>query len=103
MTTNATVTSQESDLDAPMSRRFPTPEDLAARRDMIERVLDLVKDEQRTVEEVGPRDRKNHESPETVPSCSAVLIAMAIMNLADAVRDAGVAAVNAGHARPAGS
>lgn len=73
-----------------VATRFATPEEIAARKQRAERAFDLLADARVVVKQMGPRDRSPHQSPETVPSASAVLIALAIADLTAAIRDNGV-------------
>ena len=81
----------------PMVRRFATEAERNARNARIEAATDIVVDAGRATEEMGPRDKKPHEPAETIPSVSAILIAMALADVAAAVREVGVAFVNEMH------
>jgi hypothetical protein len=95
MTTENTAAT--GDDDTPMVRRFATEAERNARNARIEQATDIVTDAGRAAEEAGPRDKKPHEPAETIPSVSAILIAMALADVAAAVREVGVAFVNEMH------
>lgn len=71
----------------PVNKRFASPEETVNRLSFMEQATDVIEDAGRVAEEMGPRHSRPDRTPETIPSVSAILIAMSVLHLADVLAD----------------